>query len=163
MQWEWCFCSNVLEELWMCLGEGRPLLWLCCSHHCHLFGFLAPLVMLFCTALWHCHCSERDRLLSKLIRGAVAALLMEESYPLTRSPRRMKSFQTGKLPGLQWWFWFLKLHIPVLFNNLNGFGVGLFTEIASKKWIQIAPCPRGQGSKNMNFLSFQEWSWRLVL
>lgn len=153
-----------MMPLFQCLGRavdvfrrGRPLLWVCCSHHCHLLGFLAPLVLLFCTALWHSYCSERDRLLSKLIRGAVAALLVEESYPLTRSPRRMKSFQTGKLPGLRWWFWFLKSCVPVLFNNLNGFGLRLLWKYES----QLHLVPVGRGIRTWIFSPFRSgvWGW----
>lgn len=121
MQWDWCLCWDVLEELWMSLGEGRPFLWVCCSHPCHPFGFLGLLVLLFCTALWCSTAPERDRLLSKLLRGA--ALLVEESHPFASSPRRMNSFETGRRPGLRWWFWSLKLCVPVLFSNLNGFEV----------------------------------------
>lgn len=43
---------------------------------------------------------KKDGLFPKLVREAVAALFIEESYLFTRSSRKMKSFEIGKLTEL---------------------------------------------------------------
>lgn len=127
-------------------------------------------------------CSCSGSLHAGLVREAVAAVFIEESYPLTRCSRKMKSCVTGMPTGLWWCFWFLKSYVPIIFTILNRFQkmkrVGLFTAHSDCFW-KMSPnctlsrcCEASEGifnlssrqkNKNINLHSFQEQSLRPVL
>lgn len=91
-------------------------------------------------------------------RGTGAALLLEESHPFPSSSRRMESFQTGKLPGLQWWFWFLKSCVPVLSMGLKWVCLlRLLPKIESQSHL----VPLGGGTVTWIFSPFRSgvWGW----
>lgn len=116
------FVQMSCKSLWVSLGEGRPLFWVCCSHHCHLLGFVVTFPLL-----------QRGT-------GSFPSSLEGQEQLSWKSHSLLPALPGGWNPSRQGSsldydddFDFLKSCVPVLSNNLNGFEVGLFTQIACEK------------------------------